>query len=178
MSVGEEYFDLIPNLSILEVALDQAVVYINISGTFWKECLQKHVGWHEQLLLVVYKLHRTVSVTHVVQSHCLSKHIIAHASHLHGVWSEEFATVNEAASFKSHWIVSLVHDEHTNQTLISIYDEVATKLMRIFLSLNKKLFGEAGQVAVLRSDHDWNLTNANVYFLWVLVVYAATQRGV
>jgi len=38
VSVGEEYFNLIPNLSILEVALDQAVVYINISGTFWEEC--------------------------------------------------------------------------------------------------------------------------------------------
>ena len=71
-----------------------------------------------------------------------------------------------------------LYDTLKFQAMAKRYDEVATKLMRIFLSLNKKLFGEAGQVAVLRSDHDWNLTNANVYFLWVLVVYAATQRGV
>jgi len=113
-----------------------------------------------------------------VQSHRLSEHIITHASHLHCVWSEELATVHEATSLKGHWVVSLVHYQHPNQTLISINNEVAAKLMRVFLSLDKKLFGEAVKIAVLRADHNWNFPYANVYFLWVLVVYTATQRGV
>jgi len=127
---------------------------------------------------MVDELQRAVTVAEIMQSHCLSEHVVAHTPHLHSVWGEKLATVHEASSFKGYWVVSLVHDEHANDTLISINDEVATELVHVFLALHELLFVEAIQVAVLRSHHDWDLADANVDFLGVLVVDAATQRGV
>ena len=80
---------------------------------------------------MVDELQRAVAITQVMQCDGLGKHIVSHASHLHRIWREELASVHEAASLKRDWVVSLVHDEHTDDSLITIDDEIATKLIHV-----------------------------------------------
>ena len=64
----------------------------------------------------------------------LSKHVISYASHLYCVGREEFATIDKAATGERNWIISLVHDEHPDKTLISVNYEISTKLVHVFLA--------------------------------------------
>ena len=98
---------------------------------------------------MIDELKCAIAVTQIVKSDRLGKEIIANASHLHGVWSEELATIDEASSLKGYWVISLIHDEHADDSLITINYEVAAELMHVFLLLDQLLLGEAVEVAVL-----------------------------
>ena len=126
-------------MSILKVALDQSVIDVGICSTLGKQSLQEDVGRDEELLLLVDELECAVTIAQVVKRNRLSKHIISHASHLHSVGCEEFTSVNEAASRERHGVVPLVHDEHTNDSLITINDKVSAELMHVFLPLDQLL---------------------------------------
>ena len=140
MAIREQDFNLIANLTILEVALDKAIIDINVSGTLGQKSLQKDVGWDEELLLLVDKLKGAVAIAQVMQSDSLGKHVVSDTSHLDSVGCEELSTVDKAASFKGDGVVSLVHNEHSYDSLITIDDEVTTEFMHVFFLLNELLF--------------------------------------
>lgn len=80
---------------------------------------------------MVDELQRAVAVTQVVQCDGLGKHIVSHTADLHRIRREKLASIHEATSLKRDWVVSLVHDEHTDDTLITVDNEIATKLIHV-----------------------------------------------
>ena len=121
---------------------------------------------------MIYEFNRAVAVTQVVQGDCLCEHIITDTAHLYSVWSEEFASIYKAVTLESHWIVSFVGYEHTDDAFVSIDDEVAPEFIHILLLINKLSLCEPAQIAVLGSYHDRNFTNTNIDLLGVFVVDA------
>lgn len=162
-------------MPVLEVALDQSIVDVDISGTFGKQCFKKHICWDEELLLLVYEFERAVTVAQVMKSESLGEKVITDASHLHSVRCKELASIDEATSFESHWVVSLIHNEHADNSLIAIDNEVAAEFVHVFFFLDQLLFGCAAQIAVFRPHHDRNLTNADIDFLWVFIINSSTE---
>ena len=169
---------MITYLSILKVALDQPVIDVGICSTLGKQGFQEDVGGDKELLLLVDELECAVTITQVVKRNRLSKHIVSHAPHLHGVWREEFTSVDEAASRECHWVVPLVHDEHTNDSFITINDKVSTKLMHVLLPLDQLFLTQPTQVAILGANHHGNLTNANVDLLSVFIVDSSAKSSI
>ena len=149
LAILEKYFNLVTNLAILEVALDQSVVDHGVGRALWHECLEQDIRWNKELLLVIDELEDAVSVLLVMQSHSLSEHIISNTSHLHRIWREELRAVDEAASLESHWVVPLVHDQHTDDSLVAINDEVASELVHVLLGLDQLVLSHVVQVAEL-----------------------------
>lgn len=92
-----------------------------------------------------------------MQGDGLSEHIFSHAPHLYSVRREESSTVAEGAALKAHRVVTLVHDKHTNETLISIHDEIAAKFVHVFARVRQLLFGHVIQIAVFTTDHHWHI---------------------
>ena len=113
-----------------------------------------------------------------MQGNRLSEHIISNTSHLDGLWREELSSIHKTASRESYWVVSLVHNEHSNDSLVTIDNKVSTKLVHVFLLRDELLLSHFTQVTVLRSYHHWNFADANIDLLWVLVVDSATESCV
>ena len=113
-----------------------------------------------------------------MQSHCLSEHIVTNAAHLHCIGCEELAPIHEATTLKSDRIVALVHDQHADDTLITINNKVASKLVHVLLLGDQLGLGHASEVAVSRAHHHWDFTNADVDLLWVLVINATAESGI
>lgn len=67
-----------------------------------------------------------------MQSHSLCKHVVSHATHLDSIRSEKLSSVHKAASFEGNRVVSLVHDQHADDSLVSIDNEIATEFMHVF----------------------------------------------
>lgn len=101
---------MVTNLTILEVALHQSVVNVDVRRALRQQRLQQHVSWNQKLLLVVDEFERAVAIAQVVQRDGLGKHVVSHAPHLHCIGCEEFSSVHKAAPFKRDGVVALVHD--------------------------------------------------------------------
>jgi hypothetical protein len=91
-------------------------------------------------LFLVDKLEHAVAIGQIVDDDGLGKHIISYTSHLDCVGREEFSSVDKAATGERDWIVSLVHDEHPDKTLVSVNNEISAELMHVFLSQRKLFF--------------------------------------
>tara|TARA_B110001450_G_scaffold172660_1_gene161043 strand:- start:339 stop:764 length:426 start_codon:yes stop_codon:yes gene_type:complete len=135
ISIAEHNFDLVTDLSISEIALDESVVDLNV-GHF-SHGLEHHIAWNQEFLFVINELHHAVTVGQVMNGDCLSKHIVSHASHLNSICREETASVDESWSLESNWIVSFIHDQHSNNSFVTINDEISTELIAIFFSLGQ-----------------------------------------
>ena len=159
MAIRQEYFYLVTYLSVLEVTFDKSIVDLYISRTFRLEGFQDHIGWKQELLLLVDELDSAVTVCLVVTCHGLSEHIISDTTHLGGVCSEKPTPIQETTPRERHRIVPLIHDQHTNDPFISIDDKVATKLMHVFLGSDQLLFTHAFKVAEVGANHDWHFTH-------------------
>ena len=166
---------MVTDLAILEVAFDQSIIDVDISGALGEQSLEQHVGRDQELLLLVDELERAVTVAQVVKCDRLGEHVIPDTPHLHGVGCEELASVDEAAARERHWVVPLVHDEHPDDALVAVDDEVAAELVHVLLLLDELLLGHAAQVTVLGANHDRNLTNADVNLLWVLIINSSAK---
>ena len=105
-----------------------------------------------------------------MKSKSLSKHVISDTSHLDSVWCEKLASIDETSSLEGDWIVALVHDKHANDALVAINDEVAAPFIHVFLAFDQLGLGQAGEATVFRADHDWDLADADIDFLWIFVV--------
>ena len=149
MTVRKKHLNLVSDLSILEVSLHQTIIDVYVCGSFWKKCFQQNVSGYQELLLLIYELKRAVAITKVMQSDCLSEHIISYTTHLDSIWREEFAAINKAISFEGHWIVSFIGYEHTDDALVSVDDEVATEFIHILLLVDQLGLSEAAQIAIL-----------------------------
>lgn len=113
-----------------------------------------------------------------MHSDCLSEHIFSNAPHLNGVSGEETTSVDEGWPLKGDWVVSLVHDQHSNDPLISIDDEVASELKSVFLSLGELFLGQAIEIAVLAPNHDWDFSQANGNFFFWLVIKLSSYSSI
>lgn len=67
-----------------------------------------------------------------MQSKGLSEKIIPYTSHLHSIGGEKTASVHESWSIECHWVVSLGHDEHTDEPLVTVDYEITTELSHVF----------------------------------------------
>ena len=110
-----------------------------------------------------------------MQRDCLCEHIITYTAHLYSVWSKEFASIHKAVTLESHWIVSFVGYEHTDDAFVSINDEVAPEFIHILLLINQLGLSEPAQIAVFRSYHDRDFTDTDIDLLGVLVVDAPAE---
>jgi len=119
---------------------------------------------------LVYKLHNTVAVRQVMNGDCLGEHIFSDAAHLNAVRREEATSIHEAAAFKDHWIVAFIHDQHSNQTFISVYYEIATEFMHVFLFAGELLLTKASEITELGADHNWDVTQTDCYFFFRLII--------
>lgn len=113
-----------------------------------------------------------------MDSDCLGMHIISNTPHLNCIWSKEFTSVCEAASLESNWVVSFIHNEHTNDSLVSIDDKVATELMHVFFGRNQLVFCHAIKVAELGAHHYRDFTKFGAHSFNRLVVNSPAQCGV
>lgn len=175
MAIREQDFNLISYLTILEVAFDQAIIDVNVCGTLWQEGFEENVGRNKELLLLVDKLEGAVAIAQIMQSDSLGKHVVSDTPHLNSIRREELSTIDEAASFESNWVISLVHDEHSDDSFVTIDDEISSEFMHVFLLLNELLLRKAAQVAVFRRDHDGDLTNADVDLFRVFIVNSSAK---
>mmetsp|Transcript_31722 Transcript_31722/g.48609 ORF Transcript_31722/g.48609 Transcript_31722/m.48609 type:complete len:318 (-) Transcript_31722:559-1512(-) len=125
LAVHQDHFNLVANLLVLEIALHDSLVDLRVS--YFLHGLEHDVDWNEEFLLVVDKLHHAVTVGQVVDCDRLGEHVLTHAPHLYGVGREQTATVDEGWSLESDWVVSLVHNKHTHDTLVTVYDEVPSE---------------------------------------------------
>ena len=95
----------------------------------------------------------------------LCEQIITDASHLHCVPSEVSTSVSEGTSKEGNGVVSLCHNKHSYEPLISIDNEVAAKLGHVFLSADHVLLRKTVKVTIGTSHHDWNVSQAKGEFL-------------
>jgi len=82
---------------------------------------------------MIDKFHHTVAVHKVVYSYSLCKHVFANASHLDCICGEQSASINECWSLKGHRVISFVHHQHPDKSLIAVYDEITTKFEAVFM---------------------------------------------
>ena len=78
-----------------------------------------------------------------MQGDSLGEHVISNASHLDCIGCEELASIHEAAASEGHRVVPLVHNEHSNDSLVAIDNEVSAKLVHVLLLLDELLFRQA-----------------------------------
>ncbi len=71
-----------------------------------------------------------------MKSQSLSKKVVTDTSHLYCIASEITASVCKSSSKEGNWIVSLCHNKHSNESLVSIDNEITTKLSHVFFSAN------------------------------------------
>ena len=100
---------------------------------------QEYIYWNQEFLLLVDKLHNAVAVCQVMDGDCLCEHVFPDATHLNAVRRKEATSIHEASPFKNNWVVAFIHDQHSNQTFISVYYEIATKFMHVFLFADQLL---------------------------------------
>ena len=93
-----------------------------------------------------------------MDGYCLGKHVFPNTAHLYTEWRKKSTSVDKAAAFKHYWVVAFVHDQHSNQSFIAIHNEVTSKLMHVFLLTDELLLVEAGEVAKLGADHNWDVS--------------------
>ena len=85
-------------------------------------------------MLLVNKLEAAVSISLIMHCHSLSMHIFSHTPHLNSVRSEETTSVTEIAAREAYWVVSLGDNEHSHDLFISVYNEVASEFVHVFMS--------------------------------------------
>jgi len=95
----------------------------------------------------------------------LCEQIVTDASHLHCKASEISSSVSEGTSKEGNWVVSLCHNKHSYEPLISIDNEIATKLGHVFLSSDHVLLRKTVKVTIGTSHHYWNVSQAKSEFL-------------
>jgi len=93
-----------------------------------------------------------------MDGYCLGKHVFPNTAHLYTEWRKKATSVDKAAAFKHYWVVAFVHDQHSNQSFIAIHNEVTSELMHVFLLTDELLLVEAGEVAKLGADHNWDVS--------------------
>ena len=124
----------VPNLSVLKVSLHQPVVDLHISHL--TQGFQNNVGWNDKLLLLIRETDCAISIRKVMESKSLGKKIFSHTSHGDSIRSEKLASIDESSSHESHGVVSLSHDNHSYQSLITIDNEVTTKFSHVLMFPN------------------------------------------
>ena len=72
------------------------------------------------------------SIRQIVKSDCLREEIIPHTSHHHSVHRQILASIDKSRPCEGNREVSLLKNEHSHQSLISIDDEIASKLSQVF----------------------------------------------
>jgi hypothetical protein len=87
------------------------------------------------------------------------------------------ATVLETRSVDSHGEVSLVQLQHSNNLLDTVHNEVSSKLLRFFLSLNKERGRVVLKVTSVRLDHDRYLAKLSSKFNWISAIDAVLKSS-
>ena len=137
LAVEQNDFDLISNLPVFEIPFHEPIVDLGIRNV--DHCFQNYVARQQKLLLVVDEFQHTISIGEIVQSDALSEHVLPDAPHLNCISGEKSASVYESWSLEGNWIISFVHNEHSSNFLISIYDEITSELETILLLLGEFL---------------------------------------
>ena len=88
---------------------------------------------------MINELYNTVAVGKVVDRKSLSEHVFSYTAHLYCIGRKESTSVHERVTFESDWVVSFVHDQHSDESFITIHDEVAAPLVHVFLFAYKLL---------------------------------------
>lgn len=101
---------------------------------------------------------------------CLCEHVLPYATHLNAVRRKKATSVHEATTFKDHWVVAFIHDQHSNQTFITVDNEVTSELMHVFLFASELFFAKASEVTELGTDHDWDVpeTDGDLFFRFIV----------
>jgi hypothetical protein len=133
LPICDNDFYLISNLPISKISFHEPI--INLSVCYFNQSFQNDVAGNEELLLVINKFHDTVTIGQVMHGDRLSEHVVSNTSHLNCVSREKATPVDECWPLKGNWVIPLVHDQHSDDPLISIDDEVSSELKSIFLSL-------------------------------------------
>lgn len=135
LAILQDHFDLVTDLAVAEVAFDKSVVDLHIRDIL-HQGLEQQIARYEELLLVVDELDDAVAVDEIVQSDRLSVEILSNAPHLHGKGREESASVQERWPLECDRKVPLRLNQHSDDPLIPIDDEVPAKLEAVFLAMD------------------------------------------
>lgn len=105
-----------------------------------------------------------------MNGHCLSKHVVSNASHLNSIGREKTASIDESWSLESYRVISFAHDQHSNNSFVTINYEVSSKFITIFLSFGQFFLWKTMQIAEFTRDHNWNISKTNGDFLsWSII---------
>ena len=85
----------------------------------------------------------------------------SNGSHLDTVLSVGGTSVGETWSDDGHWVVSALHDQHSDELLDTVDDEVATHLVGLLLVLDEVVWGHVVQVASVGLQHDGETTTVS-----------------
>ena len=81
-----------------------------------------------------------------MQSDSLCVKVISNTSHLHSEFSVSRASVCVGWPQESNRVVSLLDDQHSHDFLVTVDNEVPSKLVRILVSLNELFLAQVSQV--------------------------------
>lgn len=72
-----------------------------------------------------------------MQGKGLREEILSDTAHHYRIGSEELVPVDEGRTIEGYWVVPLCHDEHTDESLVTVDNKVSSELCHVFLLLNE-----------------------------------------
>ena len=87
------------------------------------------------------------------------------------------STLDEGTTNDGHGEVPLADNQHSDELLVSVHNEVTTQFLRLFLASNELLGGRLFEVAAVGAQHDWHLTQLTHRLHPVSVVDLVLEPG-
>lgn len=113
-------------------------------------------------MLFVKDSKMNVTIREIMKSECFCIEIFTNTSHLYSVLGIAGPPVCIARSQKCNRIIAFLYNKHSHNFLISIDDEIAPKLIWIFIHFYKFLLWKSWKMTIFRTNHDWYLSERSL----------------